>query len=190
MGERYGETESRTLSRDVAVVSVPWGKPDTLEAGSYALITQRLGGSITVMSGGNLYRIDEHNADALGLEPQLPEAPAAPGEAGDVTTESIERAAWAQLSTCFDPEMPIDIVNLGLVYACTAEALPDGTYRVAAKMTLTAPGCGMGTLIADEAQGKLLRIPDVSDATVDLVWDPPWSREMMSEAARLEMGMF
>ena len=103
---------------------------------------------------------------------------------------SRQQAAWAQLATCYDPEIPIDIVNLGLVYACTAEALPDGRFHIAAAMTLTAPGCGMGTLIADEARDKLLQIPGVAEAEVKLVWDPPWSREMMSEAARLEMGMF
>jgi probable FeS assembly SUF system protein SufT len=189
MGEHYGETESRVLQRECAAVSVPWGRPETLEEGSYALITQRLGGSITVMSGGNLYRIDERNADALGLEPQLAAAPPAQAE-GEQTAESIEGAAWSQLATCFDPEIPIDIVNLGLIYACTAEALPDGGFRLAVSMTLTAPGCGMGTLIADEARDKLLTIPGVAEAEVKLVWDPPWSREMMSEAARLEMGMF
>ncbi len=189
MGDAFGETDSRTLLRDCAAVSVPWGKPETLEEGSYALITQRLGGSITVMSGGNLYRIDERNADALGLEPRLVESPV-PDDGGERSAESIESAAWAQLATCFDPEIPIDIVNLGLVYACTAEPLGGGRFRLAVSMTLTAPGCGMGTLIADEAREKLLAIPGVEDAEVDLVWDPPWSREMMSEAARLEMGMF
>lgn len=188
MGERYGETESRTLTRDCAVVSVPWGKPDTLAQGSHTLITQRLGGSITVMSGGNLYRIDERNADALGLEPRLPDI-AMPAGDNDGDAESIERAAWAQLGTCYDPELPFDIVSLGLVYACTAEALAEGRYRVAVTMTLTAPGCGMGTLIADEARHKLMTITGVGEATVELVWDPPWSREMMSDAARLEMGM-
>ncbi|APR05050.1 putative Fe-S cluster assembly protein SufT [Thauera chlorobenzoica] len=187
MGERYGETESRVLLRDCAAVSVPWGEAATLEGGGFALVTQRLGGSITVMSGGNLYRIDERNADALGLEPQAIAPP--PAADGTIDARSIERAAWAQLATCYDPEIPIDIVNLGLVYACTAEALADGRYRLAVSMTLTAPGCGMGTLIADEARAKLLAIPGVAEAEVSLVWDPPWSREMMSEAARLEMGL-
>lgn len=184
----YGESESRTLSRDCAAVSVPWGNPETLPAGSYAFVTQRLGGSITIMSGGNLYRIDERNADALGLTPQLPEEDAALA-GGEVDAESVERAAWDRLATCYDPEIPIDIVNLGLVYACTAEALPDGKYRVSVRMTLTAPGCGMGSLLANEAREKLLGIPGVGEADVDMVWDPPWSREMMSEAARLEMGL-
>lgn len=188
MGERYGETESRTLSRDCAAVSVPWGRAETLAEGAYALITQRLGGTITVMSGGNLYRIDERDADALDLEPQLPDT-APEAHEGEAETESIERMAWGQLATCYDPEIPIDIVNLGLVYACAAEALPEGGFHVAVKMTLTAPGCGMGTLLAHEARDKLLRIPGVTQATVQLVWDPPWSREMMSESARLDMGL-
>ena len=189
MGDAFGETDSRTLLRDCAAVSVPWGNPETLEAGNYALITQRLGGSITVMCGGNLYRIDERNADALGLEPQLPATPP-PADAGERSVDSIEQAAWAQLGTCFDPEIPIDIVNLGLVYACTAEMVEPDTFRLTVNMTLTAPGCGMGTVIADEAHAKLLDIPGVKEAEVNLVWDPPWCREMMSDAARLEMGMF
>ena len=189
MGDRYGETESRVLSRECDAVSVPWGRQETLPEGSYALITQRLGSSITVMSGGNLYRIAERDADALGLEPQVDSAESVHAE-GEISAESVEQAAWKALGTCYDPEIPIDIVNLGLVYACTAEALEDGSFRLMVNMTLTAPGCGMGTLIADEARDKLLMLPGVSDARVDLVWDPPWSREMMSEAARLEMGLF
>ncbi|WP_341644528.1 putative Fe-S cluster assembly protein SufT [Thauera sp. SDU_THAU2] len=189
MGERYAETESRVLARDCDAVSVPWGQAETLPEGAYALVTQRLGGSITVMCGGNLYRIAERDADALGLEPQLP--PPMPAHAeGEADAASVEQNAWKVLGTCYDPEIPIDIVNLGLVYGCTAEPLPDGGFRLEVRMTLTAPGCGMGTLIADEAREKLLEIPGVKEATVELAWDPPWSREMMSEAARLEMGLF
>ena len=188
MGDRYGETESRVLSRECDVVSVPWGREETLPEGSYALITQRLGSSITVMSGGNLYRIAERDADALGLEPQIASAESMHPE-GEITAESVEQAAWKTLGTCYDPEIPIDIVNLGLIYACTAEPLSGGSFRLAVSMTLTAVGCGMGTLIADEARDKLLTIPGVAEAEVKLVWDPPWSREMMSEAARLEMGL-
>ncbi len=189
MGGHYGETESRVLERDCEAVSVPWGQAETLPEGSYALITQRLGGSITVMSGGNLYRIDERNADALGLEPQLPPPRPDLAEGEHLDAAAIERAAWDLLATCYDPEIPIDIVNLGLVYACTAEELADGKFRLVVSMTLTAPGCGMGMVIADEAREKLLTIPGVSEAEVELVWDPPWSREMMSEAARLDMGL-
>lgn len=189
MGDRYGETETRELNRDCAAVSVPWGRRETLPAGSHALVTQRLGGSITVMCGGNLYRIDERNADALGLEPDVLALAMPEVDEGADSVEAIERAAWSQLATCYDPEIPIDIVNLGLVYGCTATQLADGRFRVEVKMTLTAPGCGMGTLIADEAEDKLRAIPGVAEAEVELVWDPPWSREMMSEAARLEMGL-
>jgi len=188
MGERYGETESRVMSRDCDAVSVPWGRPETLPEGSYAMVTQRLGGSITVMCGGNLYRIAERDADALGLEPQIEEAPAVHAD-GEISVESVEQAAWKSLGTCYDPEIPIDIVNLGLVYACTAEPLADGGYNLEVRMTLTAPGCGMGTLIADEARDKLLGIPNVAEVDVELVWDPPWNRDMMSEAAQLEMGL-
>ena len=188
MGDRYGETESRVLQRECAAVSVPWGRPETLEEGSYALITQRLGGSITVMSGGNLYRIDERNADALGLEPQLAAAPPAPAE-GEQTAESIERAAWEQLATCFDPEIPIDIVNLGLIYACTAEALPDGRFRLAVSMTLTAPGCGMGPVIAEDAKSKILLVPGVAAADVRITWEPPWNQSMISEEGKMKLGL-
>jgi len=190
MGDPYGQNDTLTLLRDCAVVSVPWGESLTLEAGAMVLITQRLGGSITVMYGGNLYRISEKNADALGLEAQLPpSATEAATDSGERTVDSIEAAAWTQLATCYDPEIPIDIVALGLIYACTAEALGNDEFRLNVAMTLTAPGCGMGTLIADEARDKLLDIPGVTEAEVDLVWDPPWSREMMSEEARLEMGL-
>lgn len=189
MLETNAETESRILSRDCDAVSVPWGQPETLPEGAYALITQRLGSAITVMSGGNLYRIAERDADALGLEPRE-SAPLAVTASGEQTLETIEESAWQVLGTCYDPEIPIDIVNLGLVYGCTAEPLEDGGFRLSVRMTLTAPGCGMGTFIADEAREKLLEIPGVEEASVDLAWDPPWSREMMSEAARLEMGLF
>jgi len=188
MDEHHGESESRVLQRDCHAISVPWGQPAWLDAGSYALVTQRLGGAITVMSGGRLYRIAEADADALGLETLPPPVLPAPPDGG-LDAAHVEQAAWAQLATCYDPEIPIDIVKLGLVYACAAEALADGGYRVVVKMTLTAPGCGMGTLISDEAGAKLLQIPGVTEADVELVWDPPWSREMMSEAARLELGM-
>lgn len=191
MGNRHGETREIELTRDCTATMVPWGTTARLEAGSVAQITQQLGGNFTVMVGGNLYRIAGADADALDL---------APHDAGDTTSseddtsgpptlESVEAAAWRRLATCYDPEIPIDIVDLGLVYLCQAIALPDGNFRLDVRMTLTAPGCGMGTAIADEAREKLRTIPGVTDVDVDLVWDPPWSREMMSEAARLTMGL-
>ena len=175
---------------------VPWGSSTTLPAGSAAQVTQQLGGNITVMVGGNLYRIAGENADALGMDASEVLAAGSGGPAneqqseGPQTAEAIEGEAWRLLGTCYDPEIPIDIVNLGLVYLCQALPLPDGGFRLDVEMTLTAPGCGMGTMIADEAREKLLAIKGVEEVDVDLVWGPPWSREMMSEAARLEMGMF
>lgn len=183
-----GRTYDVELTRDCPAVQVPWGSPVTLDAGSPAQITQHLGGSYTVMVNGNLYRIQDQDADALGLEPEEVEQAAAPE--GPATAESVEQTAWELLATCYDPEIPVDIVNLGLVYGCTVKPLAEaGHFRVEVSMTLTAPGCGMGTLLADEARAKLLSIHGVDEAEVLLVWDPPWSREMISEAARLEMGL-
>jgi probable FeS assembly SUF system protein SufT len=175
------------VSRDCPAVSVPYGSPVTIEKGCEATITQQLGGSFTVMVEGNLYRIEGADGDALGFEPteaanEVPEGP--------VTEQYVKDSAWSLLATCFDPEIPIDIVNLGLVYRC--EVLPsteEGRFRIEVQMTLTAPGCGMGTFIADEARGKLESIHGVDEVKVDLVWDPPWSREMISEPARLQLGL-
>ncbi|HEU0231530.1 MAG TPA: putative Fe-S cluster assembly protein SufT [Burkholderiaceae bacterium] len=183
---RY-ERQEVLVSRDCPAVTVPYGSPVTIEKGCFAQITQQLGGSYTVLVEGNLYRVEGVDADALGLEPTDPDKPAVPD--GPVTAESVEEAAWALLATCYDPEIPIDIVNLGLVYTCKVLAAGNDLYRVDVEMTLTAPGCGMGTMIADEARGKLQTIPGVDEVKVDLVWDPPWSRDMISEAARLEMGL-
>lgn len=182
-------TEVHMLSRDCAALSIPWGKAETLAAGSLASVTQRLGGAITVRCGGNLYRIAEVDADALGLQSRDSAPAAARAENGNYSTEAIEAAAWAQLATCYDPEIPIDIVDLGLVYGCTASPLENGHYRMAVRMTLTAAGCGMGDVLANEVNDKLLAIPGVDEAEVELAWDPPWHRGMMSEAARLELGL-
>ncbi len=190
MGYRHGDIQEVTLTRDCPAVMVPWGTGTTLEAGRVGYISQRLGGTFTVMVDGNLYRIDGRHADALGLELDPSEGLLqAVGNAAPGTAEAVEEAAWMHLSSCFDPEIPIDIVNLGLVYGCDVKPAEDGKFRIEVRMTLTAPGCGMGTLIADEARDKLLSIPGVSAVDVDLVWDPPWSREMMSESAQLEMGL-
>lgn len=175
------------VSRDCPAVTVPYGSPVTIEAGCEAVITQQLGGTYTVMVEGNLYRIEGVDGDALGFEPT--EAVKHTHE-GPITLEVVEDAAWDMLSTCYDPEIPVDIVNLGLVYTCRVEpASAPERYRIEVEMTLTAPGCGMGTMIADEARNKLLNIEGVDEATVDLVWDPPWSREMISEPARLQLGL-
>lgn len=177
-----------TVSRDCPAVSIPFGEPVTIQEGCVAQITQQLGGSYTVYVEGNLYRIEGRDADALGLEPL--ETPVTQAATGPITSASVEALALELLATCYDPEIPVDIVNLGLVYRC--EVLPGSapdTFRIEVDMTLTAPGCGMGTFIADEARTKLLSIPGVEDVIVELVWDPPWSREMISEHAKLELGL-
>src|SRR5690554_2587480 len=180
------KSEEIEVLRDCPAVTIPYGSPVTIEKGCTAVITQQLGSSVTVMVQGNLYRVEAQDVDAFGLEVQVEERLKLDGP---VTEEFVREAAWDAMTTCFDPEIPVDIVNLGLVYGCDVTPLGDEQFRVDVRMTLTAPGCGMGTMIADEARSKILNIYGVEEVTVDLVWDPPWSREMMSESARLQLGM-
>jgi probable FeS assembly SUF system protein SufT len=176
-----------SLTRDVDALLVPAGERITLRAGELASITQALGGSYTVVVGGNMYRIESKDADALG---RSPDAGTRDPESLVTTREQAEAAAWEQLRTCYDPEIPVNIAELGLVYECTAAPLERGPgWLLKVRMTLTAPGCGMGEHLAREVEQKLLAIPGVRQASVQLAWDPPWSRDMMSEAARLELGM-
>jgi|SRR5690606_31717555 len=183
----YLKSEEIEVLRDCPAVTIPYGSPVTIEKGCMAVITQQLGSSVTVMVQGNLYRVESQDVDALGLEVQA-EQKLRPDE-GPVTEEFVKSAAWEAMSSCYDPEIPVDIVSLGLVYGCEVTPLGNEQFRVDVRMTLTAPGCGMGTMIADEARSKILNIHGVEEVTVDLVWDPPWSREMMSESARLQLGM-
>jgi probable FeS assembly SUF system protein SufT len=181
----YSRTsEPVKFERDCAAVLVPQGEKVTLPAGSVGYITQALGGSFTVFVEGNLFRIAGDDADALGKEP--PEALQLENEADD---DAVEVLVWSQLRTCFDPEIPINVVELGLVYDCDIERLEDGSRKVNIKMTLTAPACGMGDILVDDVRTKVERVPTVSEADVDLVFDPPWNQSMMSDAARLETGM-
>lgn len=180
----HQQSEPVTLSRDCDAIMIPAGNPVTLPTGSIGYITQALGGSFTLYLDGNLFRVAGHDAEALGKEaPILPEVP------DDATNEDIEAVVWKQLKTCFDPEIPIDITELGLVYRCEVSSLEDDTRTVEIDMTLTAPGCGMGEIIVADVRDKLLLIPTVSSARVELVFDPPWNQGMMSEAARLQTGM-
>lgn len=178
-------SEPIRLERDCVAVMVPQGESVTLPAGQVGYITQALGGSFTVYVDGNLFRISGADADALGKDPppplELPEGAA---------DEDVEKLVWQQLRTCFDPEIPINIVELGLVYGCKLERLDDGRRKVNVEMTLTAPGCGMGEILVDDVRTKLEMIPTVAEADVDLVFEPPWNHSMMSDAARLETGMF
>jgi probable FeS assembly SUF system protein SufT len=173
------------LERDCIAVMVPQGNEVTLPAGQVGYITQALGGSFTVYVDGSLFRISGADADALGREP--PPALELPEGAPDA---DVEKLVWQQLRTCFDPEIPINIVELGLVYSCDLDRLDDGRRKVNVIMTLTAPGCGMGDILVDDVRTKLEMIPTIAEADVDLVFDPPWNHSMMSEAARLETGMF
>ncbi len=171
--------------RDVRAVMVPAGQEVTLKAGQAGYITQALGGSFTVYVDGNLFRIAGEDADALGKEVVKPvELPP------NATDDDVLEAVWNQLRTCYDPEIPINIVDLGLVYECEVKPAQDGMRTVEVKMTLTAPGCGMGDILVDDARDKIERIPTVKEAKVELVFDPPWNQSMMSEAARLQTGMF
>ncbi|MGY0613317.1 MULTISPECIES: putative Fe-S cluster assembly protein SufT [unclassified Luteimonas] len=178
-------SEPVRLERDCAAVLVPQGDEVTLPAGSVGYITQALGGSFTIFVEGNLFRIAGEDADAIGKEPPQP----LELEEGADDAE-VERLVWSQMRTCFDPEIPINIVDLGLVYEAKVTHRDDGQRLVEVSMTLTAPGCGMGDILVDDVRNKLEMIPTVVEADVELVFDPPWTRHMMSEAARLETGMF
>lgn len=176
--------EPVTLIRDVKAIIIPAGESITLREGTEGFITQALGGSFTIYVEGNLFRISGGDADALGKDPVPP--PAVPDNATD---EDIEAVIWDQLATCYDPEIPVDIVNLGLVYRCKVTPLGNGERSVSVDMTLTAPGCGMGDVLVQDAKEKIAVVPTVSDVTVELVFDPPWNVGMMSEEARLQTGM-
>jgi probable FeS assembly SUF system protein SufT len=163
---------------------VPQGQQVTLPAGQSGYITQALGGSFTVFVDGNLFRVRGEDADALGKEP-----PTAISVDADSSDADVEKLVWQQLRTCFDPEIPINIVDLGLVYECEVEHRQDGQRAVSVKLTLTAPGCGMGDILVDDVRAKIQAIPTVAEADVELTFDPPWNQSMMSDAAKLETGM-
>jgi probable FeS assembly SUF system protein SufT len=181
----YSHTsEPIVFERDCAAVMVPQGEQVTLPAGQNGYITQALGGSFTVFVDGNLFRIRGEDADAIGKEP--PQALVLDAEAGD---SEVEKLVWQQLRTCYDPEIPINVVDLGLVYDCTLEKMENGRRRVKVQMTLTAPGCGMGDILVDDVRSKIEAIPTVAEADVELTFDPPWNQAMMSDVAKLETGM-
>lgn len=178
------DNEPVVVRRDVDGLMVPSGIPVTIPQDSLVYITQAMGGSFTVYFDGNLVRVPGTDADALGKEPVTP--PALPENATD---DQFEALVWEQLKTIYDPEIPINVVDLGLVYECATQRLPSGERSVSLKMTVTAPGCGMGEILVEEARQKIAIIPTVATVDVELVFDPPWSRDMMSEAAQLEAGL-
>ncbi|HEX4441296.1 MAG TPA: putative Fe-S cluster assembly protein SufT [Thermoanaerobaculia bacterium] len=172
-----------TVSRDVPAREIPSGTPITLRAGDPVIITQSLGGSYTVMTPvGFLARIDGKDADAIG-------EPVVAGDAAAQEGKTTEQRAWDQLKTCYDPEIPVNIVDLGLVYSCELSPLPDGGEKIDVKFTLTAPGCGMGDVLREDIKSKLLSVPGIEEADVQVVFDPPWSLQMMSDVAKLQLGM-
>jgi probable FeS assembly SUF system protein SufT len=178
------ENEPVVVQRDVQAVIIPAGIEVKLRTGSVGYITQSLGGSFTVYVEGNLFRIAGEDADAIGKEPPVrPELP--PG----ATEEDVRRLVWDQLKSCYDPEIPINVVDLGLIYDCDVSRNDDGSRNVDVRMTLTAPGCGMGDFLAQDVKDRIEAIPTIREARVEIVFDPPWNQSMMSEAARLETGM-
>jgi probable FeS assembly SUF system protein SufT len=174
------------LKRDCAAVQIPGGELATLHAGLEVVITQSLGGSFTVHAEGHLYRVSAPDADALGLDAN---SKAAASVSGPATPEEMEKLVWETLKTCYDPEIPVNIVDLGLVYDVHFEDLSDDQRKVFVKMTLTAPGCGMGRVIAGDAQERLLALPGLADAEVEIVWDPPWHQSMITLAGRKVLGI-
>jgi len=173
------------LGQDCQATVIPGGQPMLLLRGEQVVVTQTLGGSVTVQTEmGYLVRISAEDSAALGLSDPAAEAVFAGG--GPFELDQV----IAQLKNVFDPEIPINIVDLGLIYECEAEPLADGTYRVEIKMSMTAPGCGMGDVLKEDARAAVRPVPGVSDVVVELVWDPPWGQDRMSDAARLQLGMF
>jgi probable FeS assembly SUF system protein SufT len=186
------ENTEFTLSRDTEAIQIPSGNRTTIPAGTQGVITQTLGGSYTIATYQGLSRIAEKDLDALGLDrPQATQPQPTNGTAPRTGTvgEVDEKAVWDQLRQCYDPEIPVNIVDLGLVYDCQLKAGENGGAKVEVKMTLTAPGCGMGPAIAHDAQSKIMSIEGIDEAQVDLVWDPPWNQNMISEAGRMKLGM-
>jgi probable FeS assembly SUF system protein SufT len=184
-------TTSVELNRDCEALQIPAGHRVVLPKGTPVEITQTLGGSFTVMAEGGLFRVANGDADALGIERPTSGAPGTDksASAAEASGPAEESAIWETLRTCYDPEIPVNIVDLGLVYDLHLEPLPSGRSKIFVKMTLTAPGCGMGTVIAADAQQKLLELPGVADASVEIVWDPPWHHSMISPAGRTRLGL-
>lgn len=175
------------LTRDCKAILIPSGGETTLTAGSPVIITQSLGGTYTVATQTGLARIAEADADALGIEKVKEEEVAQPTGVGG-SEEVKEDDVWAQLKNVYDPEIPVNIVDLGLVYDLGLAKTESRSTAVHVKMTLTAPGCGMGPTIAADARSRILTIPGVESAEVELVWSPPWNQGMISEAGRMKLG--
>lgn len=175
------------LSRDVEAIQIPSGDKVDLPVGTKVMITQALGGTYTVATNFGLARIKAENADALGIDLEAEKSKLSAASAA-IASGDVEGAIWEQLKLVYDPEIPVNIVDLGLVYDCQVKK-DEGETNVEVRMTLTAPGCGMGPVIAADAQAKILTIDGIDDARVELVWDPAWNQEMISEEGKMKLGM-
>lgn len=174
-----------TIKRDCDAILIPSGDPIKLLEGTHVRITQALGGDFTLFVNGNLAKISGENSDAIGIEKEKTEVPINNYKPGDVIKEDV---VWDKLRTVYDPEIPVNIVELGLIYNLNISAEEDGNF-IHIKMTLTAPGCGMGPAIAMDAENKIRSIPGVTDVLVEIVWEPFWNRDMMTDEAKLQLGM-
>jgi probable FeS assembly SUF system protein SufT len=172
-----------TLKREVSAIEIPSGAAARLPAGAGVRVMQFLGSSYTIASDYGLFRIDVRDADALGLTPHTPAQPALPEN-----REFSEQMVWDQLKTVYDPEIPVNIADLGLIYSCETRQLDDGGRRIDIKMSMTAPGCGMGNVLKADVENKLASLPGVREVNVEIVFDPPWGPARMSEAAKLQLG--
>jgi len=180
--------EPITLSRDCEAIAIPYGEKVVLPAGSLVRVTQSLGGTYTVMTEQRyLVRIAGQDADALGQETATASQI---GASAVVSAPEVEKLVWDQLRAVYDPEIPVNAVDLGLVYVCQITPLPEGGHKAEVKMTLTAPGCGMGPVLKADAESKIKGVPGIKEVEIEIVLDPPWDPSMMSEAAKLELGMF
>ena len=176
--------EETIVSRDVVGTAIPYGDPIEVKSGSPVIITQALGGAYTVVTmHGYMVRIDGKDADAIGKEVQ-----AAPS-ATELAEKPLDQLVWDQLRTCYDPEIPVNIVELGLIHSAEAVPLPAGGHRVSVRFTLTAPGCGMGDVLRQDIERKVSALPGVREADVQVQLDPPWDMTKMSDAARLQLGL-
>jgi len=182
--------EHVVVQRDLDAVLVPMGAPIVIPTGTRVRIVHRLGDSITIEVGGNLARVEGKDADALGLKKEEERKQMPAEEAQKRPQEDVEKDAWEALKQCYDPEIPVDIVNLGLVYELALHKRDEGGFRAKVRMTLTAPGCPVAPMIVEDVRSKLLAVPGIVEAEVELVFDPPWDRSKMSDEAKLKLGMF
>ena len=176
-----------TVKRDCDATLIPSGESITLIKGTHVRITQALGGDYTLFVNGNLVKISGKDADAIGFEAQ--EEKEIKNEHIDITKIIDDKYVWEQLKTCYDPEIPVNIVDLGLIYDLKLDFFKEKGTAVDIKMTLTAPGCGMGPAIAEDAKNKVLQLPGVFDVNIHLVWDQQWDRDMMTEEAKLQLAL-